>query len=154
MAQKVYDFEDSIARTVSWDRATRRNRDLTYTALTPAEMGEMDHGFPLTAMLEKMGFGETDRFIVSDMPPSNERAAELGLDEATLAKIGGGTPAMTTLLTQTPIAVLQAWTVKEMLENNAAILPKRFDEADFAFYGTLLQGTPEQRPRCGTRRMH
>ena len=147
MAQKVYDFEDSIARTVSWDRATRRNRDLTYTALTPAEIDGLDNGFPLAAMLDKMGFGETDRFIVSDMPPSDERAAELGLDEATLAKIGGGTPAMTTLLTQTPIAVLQAWTAKEMLENNAAILPKRFDEADFAFYGTLLQGTPEQRPR-------
>ncbi len=147
MAQKIYDFEDSIARKVSWDRATRRNRDLTYTALTPAELGELGNGFPLMAMVRESGFGDTDRFVVSDMPPSAERAKELGLDEATLAKIGGGTPAMTTLLMTTPVEVLQAWTVKEMLENNAAILPKRFDEADFAFYGTLLQGTPEQRPR-------
>ena len=147
MAQKVYDFEDTIARTVSWDRATRRNRDLTYTALTHAQMDELANGFPLETMLQKMGLGQTDRFIVSDMPPSAERAAELGLDEATLAKIGGGTPAMTTLIMKTPVDVLQAWTTKEMLENNAAILPKRFDDADFAFYGTLLQGTPEQRPR-------
>ncbi len=147
IAQKVYDFEDSIARKVSWDRATRRNRDLTYTALSPAELGDFAHGFPLMAMVRESGFGETDKFIVSDLPPSAERARELGLDEETLAKIGGGTPAMTTLLMTTPLEVLQAWTVKEMLENNASILPKRFDEADFAFYGTLLQGTPEQRPR-------
>ena len=110
-------------------------------------MDELANGFPLETMLQKMGLGQTDRFIVSDMPPSAERAAELGLDEATLAKIGGGTPAMTTLIMNTPVDVLQAWTTKEMLENNAAILPKRFDDADFAFYGTLLQGTPEQRPR-------
>jgi putative endopeptidase len=132
---------------VSWDRATRRNRDLTYTALTHAQVDELANGFPLETMLQKMGLGQTDSFIVSDMPPSAERAAELGLDEATLAKIGGGTPAMTTLIMNTPVDVLQAWTTKEMLENNAAILPKRFDDADFAFYGTLLQGTPEQRPR-------
>ena len=147
MARKIYDFEESIARKVAWDRATRRNRDLTYTALTPAELGELANGFPLIAMVRESGFGDTDRFIVSDMPPSAERAKELELDEASLAKIGGGTPAMTTLLMTTPVEVLQAWTVKEMLENNAAILPKRIDDADFAFYGTLLQGTPEQRPR-------
>lgn len=147
MAQTVYDFEDTIARTVSWDRATSRNRDLTYNALTPVELNELAGDFPLTSALEASGFGETDRFIVGDLPPSDERAAELGLDEETLAKIGGGTPAMFDLLAETPVEVLQAWTLKEFLENNAAVLPTRFDEADFAFYGTVLSGTPEQRPR-------
>ena len=78
---------------------------------------------------------------------STEEAEELGLTEDVLAKIGGGTPAMMRLLVDTPMEVLQAWTVKEFLENNAAILPSRFDEADFAFYGQTLQGTPEQRAR-------
>ena len=51
------------------------------------------------------------------------------------------------LAVNTPVEVLQAWTIKEFLENNASVLPSRFDEADFAFYGKVLQGTPEQRPR-------
>tara|TARA_B100001179_G_scaffold147791_1_gene107209 strand:- start:575 stop:2749 length:2175 start_codon:yes stop_codon:yes gene_type:complete len=147
MARMVYNFEDSIARKVSWDRATRRNRDLTYNALSPDELSGMVEGFPMTTFLSVSGFGETDRFIVGDLPPSAERAAELGLSEDVLAKIGGGTPAMMALLLDTPLEVLQAWTIKEFLENNAAVLPSRFDEADFAFYGQTLSGTPEQRAR-------
>ncbi|MBU0670401.1 MAG: M13 family metallopeptidase, partial [Alphaproteobacteria bacterium] len=147
MAQTVYGFEDRIARTVSWDRAVRRNRDLTYNAVTPAELGEMADGFPVAAMLETSGFDATDRFVIGDLPPTPEEAERLGLAEDVLAKIGGGTPAMMRLLVDTPVEVLQAWTVKEFLENNAAILPSRFDEADFAFFGQTLQGTPEQRAR-------
>ncbi len=147
MAQAVYDFEESIARKVSWDRATSRNRDLTYNALTPDELNALAGGFPLAPAIAASGFSATDRFIVGDIPPSAERAAELGLDEETLAKIGGGTPAMFELLVAAPLEVLQAWTLKEFLKNNASVLPTRFDERAFAFYGTVLSGTPEQRPR-------
>lgn len=147
MAQKVYDFEDSIARKVTWDRATRRNDDLTYNALTPDELYAQSKGFPLAAMMAASGFKNIDRIIVSDLPPSPERAEELGLDAETLAKIGGGMPVAMDLIVNTPIEVLQAWTSKGFLSGNAAVLPKRFDDAQFAFYGTLLNGTPEQRPR-------
>ena len=147
MAQSVYSFEDGIARKVAWDRATRRNRDLTYNAVTPAELGGMVEGFPTVALLTASGFDKTDRFIVGDLPPSAEEASQLGLTEEVLAKIGGGTPAMMELLLETPMDVLQAWTIKEFLESNASVLPTRFDEADFAFYGQTLNGTPEQRAR-------
>ena len=147
MAQRVYDFEDTIARKVAWDRTVSRNRDLTYTAVTPEELQGLSATFPVAAMLAATGFDRTDRFVVSDMPPSAERAAELGLDQDTLAKIGGGTPAMFDLVADTPIEVLQAWTVKNFLSGNAAILPKRFDDANFAFYGTTLRGVPQQRER-------
>ena len=147
MAQSVYDFEDSIARKVSWDRATRRNRDLTYNALTPTELGALSNAFPLAAFLEASGIAGTDRYIVGDLPPSAKEAEELGLTPETLEKIGGGTPAMIALIVDTPMEVLQAWTIKEFLEGNASVLPSRFDEADFAFYGQTLQGTPEQRAR-------
>ena len=146
-AQKVYDFEDQIARTVSWDRATRRNRDLTYNAVTPAELVDMSGEFPLDALIDASGFGETDKFVVYDLPPTETEAAELGLSEETLAKIGGGTPAMMALLADTPVEVLQAWTVKEFLSGNAAVLPSAIDQAHFDFYGTTLTGTPEQRAR-------
>lgn len=147
MAAKVYAFEDQIARTVSWDRATRRNRDLTYNALTPAQLAALDPAFPVAAMLKANGFDKTDRFIVGDLPPTDARVAELKIDAATRAKIGGGTPAMLALLRATPVEVLQAWTVKNFLNGNAAVLPSAIDKASFAFYGTTLSGTPEQRPR-------
>ncbi|MDG5747902.1 M13 family metallopeptidase [Qipengyuania sp. XHP0207] len=147
MAQKVYDLEDSFARKVAWDRTVRRNRDLTYTALTPAELQGLSDNFPVAAMLVSTGFDKTDRFIVGDIPPTAERIAELGLDEATVQKIGGGTPAMFDLIAETDMEVLRAWTLKNFLSNNASILPKRFDDANFAFYGTTLRGVPEQRDR-------
>ncbi|MCB2083757.1 MAG: M13 family metallopeptidase [Sphingomonadaceae bacterium] len=147
MAQSVYDFEDRVARTVSWDRATRRNRDLTYNAVTPDELGELAGSFPLATMLATSGFADTDRFVVFDMPPSAARASELELSEETLGKIGSGTPGMFQLVQETPLEVLQAWTVKEFLESNASVLPTRFDEADFAFFGKTLRDQSEQRPR-------
>jgi putative endopeptidase len=98
-------------------------------------------------MIEAMGLSQSPTFVVSMMPPTDEEIEELGLNAETLAKIGTGLPGMFEVLGQTPVATLQAWTVKEMLSDNADILPTRFDEATFAFYGKTLRGTPEQRPR-------
>jgi putative endopeptidase len=147
MAQQVYALEDQIARTVAWDRATRRNRDLTYNALTPAQLAALDPAFPIGGFIEASGFGKTDRFIVGDLPPSEARLTELRIDPPTRAKIGGGTPAMLKLLRQTPVEVLQAWTIKSFIEGNAPVLSTALDKAVFAFRGTVLNGTPEQRPR-------
>ena len=49
------------------------------------------------------------------------------------------------LLNDTPLATLQAWSIKEFLSDHASVLPSRFDEANFALYGKLLQGTPISR---------
>ena len=147
MAQQVYDLEDSFARKVAWDRTVSRNRDLTYNALTSEEVEGLSDAFPIAAMINAMGLADNDRYIVGDIPPSAERIAELELTEETVAKIGGGTPAMLELLAETDMEVLRAWTLKNFLSSNAAILPTRFDEANFAFYGTALRGVPEQRDR-------
>ena len=79
MAQQVYGFEDAVARTVSWDRTVRRNRDLTYNAMTPEQMHEMGGDFPTGEFLAAAGFDATDRFVVRDIPPTEERVKELGL---------------------------------------------------------------------------
>lgn len=146
-AAAVFGFEDDIARTISWDRAASRNLDLIYNAFTPGELGELVGDFPVETMIEASGFGETDRFIVTNIRPSDEKAKELGLDEEFMAKIGKGFTGMTDLLQATPLETLKAWTIKEFLDNNAGVLPSDIDEADFAFYGQTLRGTPEQRAR-------
>ena len=147
MADAVYAFEDSIARNIAWDRTVRRNRDLTYNLLTADELAAIGGKVPVIAMLTATGIENSPGFVVSLMPPTDEEIAELKLDEATLAKIGSGLPGMFALLGETPVDTLKAWMAKEFLSGNAAVLPKRFDDASFEFFGKTLRGTPEQRPR-------
>ena len=146
-AEAVYAFEERIARDVAWDRAVRRNRDLTYNRVSAEEMAAMGGKVPALDMLAAIGLDKSPTYVVSLMPPTAEEIDALGLDEATLAKIGSGLPGMFALLGETPVATLQAWMIKEMLSDNAAVLPSRFDQASFEFYGKTLRGTPEQRPR-------
>lgn len=147
MAETVYAFEDTIARKVAWDRAVRRNRDLTYNLLTADELSAIGGKVPVTAMLTAIGIEKSPGFVVSLMPPTPEEITKFKLDEATQAKIGTGLPGMFALLGETPVETLQAWMIKEFLSGNAAVLPARFDAANFEFFGKTLRGTPEQRPR-------
>ncbi|QUL37106.1 M13 family metallopeptidase [Erythrobacter sp. JK5] len=146
-AQAVYALEDRIARTIAWDRSVRRNRDLTYNAVSAEELRAMAGEFPVAAMLARIGLDASPIFVIGEMPPTEEEIAELGLTEETLAKIGKGMPGMLELLNGTPLATLQAWSIKEFLSDRSHLLPSKYDEAQFEFYGKLLQGTPEQRPR-------
>lgn len=146
-ASAVYNFENRIASDISWDRAVRRNRDLSYTSFSAEELVALAGDFPVATMLQETGMDASEKFVLTQVPPSAERAKELGLDEATLAKIGKGTPGMFALLAETDVATLQAWTAARFLSGNSGVLPTRFDEADFAFYGRTLRGQPEQRER-------
>lgn len=146
-AVAVYAFEDQIAREVSWARDVQRNRDLTYNALTADELSKMAGDLPFAAMIETLGWAKSPIFVVSAIPPSDERAKELGLTPEVLAKIGKGLPGMLELINETPLATLQAWTIKSFLSSHADVLPSRFDDARFDFFSRTLQGVPEQRPR-------
>jgi putative endopeptidase len=146
-AESVYAFEETIAREIAWDRTARRNRDLTYNLLSAADLAAISGKVPVAAMLAQIGVEKSPGFIVSLMPPTPEEIAANKLDAAALAKIGTGLPGMFDLLGKTAPATLQAWMAKEFLSAHAAVLPKRFDDARFAFYGQTIQGTPEQRPR-------
>jgi len=146
-AAAVYEMEETIARDVSSDHAAARDVRLIYNPFTPAELRELAGDFPISTMIEAAGFGETDRLIVTNLRPSQEKAEALGLTPEVMAKLGSGFTGMLGLLQGTPLDTLKAWTIKEFLSNNAAILPTRFDQANFAFYGQTLRGTPEQRER-------
>ena len=51
------------------------------------------------------------------------------------------------LLTASPLVDWRAYLLWHLLNNAAPYLSDTFDDAHFAFYGTVLTGTPEQRPR-------
>jgi len=145
-AARVFDFEHKVAE-LEWARQALRNRDLTYNKLSRAELMALAPAFPLEAVLTSAQLGHAQEFVVSQLPPTQEEIAQLGLTPEYLAGIGGGLPAMMTLLTETPLDTVKAYMAARFLIDHAPVLPRAIDDAQFAFYGTFLSGQPEQRPR-------
>ena len=146
MAAKVYDFERKIAVT-DWDRAVSRNPLLTTNRVMRTDLVALGGAFPVAPLLEGTGLGQVDSVIVTEIPPSSEKIAKLGLTPADLAKLGGGYPAFIKLLGEEDIGTMQAWAVAHFLSDNASVLPSEIDAARFDFYGKTLQGKERDRQR-------
>jgi predicted metalloendopeptidase len=56
-------------------------------------------------------------------------------------------PKLSALVASEPIQNWKDWLAFHTLNQRANVLPKAFRDAHFAFYGTTLSGTPQQRPR-------
>ena len=145
-ADAVYAFEHAVAE-LEWDRTALRNRDITYNKLTRSELLALAPEFPTAQLIEAAGFAGQAVFLAPQIPPTRAEATELGLTDEMLEGIGGGTPAMMKLLTETPLATLKAFMAARFLDAHAAVLPSEIDEASFDFHGRFLQGQQEQRPR-------
>ena len=146
MAEQVYAFEHNVAE-LEWARQALRNRDITYNKLSRAEVVALAPEFPLETVLQSATFADTQHFLVAQLPPTQEEIAQYELSPEYVSGIGGGLPAMMKLLAETPLNTLKAYMTVRFLANHAPVLPSAIDEAQFAFYGTFLNGQPEQRPR-------
>jgi putative endopeptidase len=145
-AQSVFDLETAMARE-SWDRALGRNRDLTYNKLTLAELEALAPAGMMRKFLNDVGAGTATEVIVPQMPPTAEELAAAKFTPEMTAKLGGGLPATVKLITAMPIATWKAYLAAHFLSDFASVLPKDLDDAQFAFYGTLLGGQQVQRVR-------
>jgi len=94
--------------------------------MTKAELKDYAKGFPWDAMLETSGLASENTFIL------RQNDAIQGL-----AKTFG----------ETDLDVLRDYMSANYLGSMAAYLPSEVDDARFAFYGTALRGTTEQRKR-------
>jgi putative endopeptidase len=56
-------------------------------------------------------------------------------------------PKLSALVASEPLQNWKDWLTFHTLNSQANVLAKPFRDANFAFYGTQLQGTPQQRPR-------
>ena len=56
-------------------------------------------------------------------------------------------PKLAALVGSEPLQNWKDWLAFHQLSSQANVLPKAFRDANFAFYGTTLAGTPQQRPR-------
>ena len=124
-AQRIFDLEMKIARA----HAPREEaEDIT----RPGELwarGEFAQQAP--------GI-EWDAFFV---------AAELGRQDRLLAYHPGAIRGLSALVASEPVEAWRDWLTFHQINANAAVLPSAIDDASFAFFGTTLSGTPQQRSR-------
>ena len=124
-ADAIMAFETALAEG-HWSRVKQRNRDLVYNKMSLSELEDMAPGIDWSAMMNAVGLGDQDTLIV------REKSAIVNA-----AKV----------FADTPVEVLKDYLTVSLMNGHAAYLPKRIDEASFQFYGKLLRGQQEQRPR-------
>ena len=74
-------------------------------------------------------------------------AAQLGNVQKFDAYHFAAIPRLAALVGSEPLQNWKDWLAFHQLNQQANVLPKPFRDASFAFYGTTLAGTPQQRPR-------
>ena len=135
-ADRVMALETEIAK-VQWTRADRRDADKIYNPMLVADLRKLAPEFPWDTFLKETGIPLTT--------PSGARyviVAEKSAFEP-LAKV----------FTATPIATWRDYLTVHYLHSMSAYLPKKFDDLDFALFGTVLTGRTQQLDRP-TRGVH
>ena len=123
-AQAILDFETKIAE-VHWTRAESRDALKTYNKLSLADVRRLAPGFDFPAYIKDDGANVSS--VIVAQPSAFEGISRL--------------------LGSTALPVLRDQLLVRSLDAYAGYLPQKFDRENFAFYGTVLQGTPEQEPR-------
>ena len=117
-------FETEIAK-VSWTRVDSRDATKTYNKMTVADLARRAPGFDFVAYFK--GLGTPVPTVIVAQPSAITGIAKL--------------------VSTAPIGVLKDQLILRSLDGYADVLPKAFDAEQFAFYGTVLGGTPEQEAR-------
>ena len=123
-AAAIVAFETQIARA-HWTRIESRDANKTYNKMTVADLQRRAPGFDFATYFRGLGANTTDVIVA-------QPTAFTGM-----AKVIGAAP----------LAVLKDQLLVRSLDGFAGVLPKAFDQESFAFYGTVLSGTPQQEER-------
>jgi putative endopeptidase len=123
-AQAILDLETKIAQ-VHWTRTDSRDATKTYNKMSLVELSKLAPGFDFRTLFNDIGTN-VDSVIVAQ--PSAVKG-------------------IASLLARTPLPVLKDQLLVRSLDGYSAYLPQAFDKESFAFYGTVLSGTPEQEAR-------
>ena len=125
-AAGVLALETALA-TIQWTKVENRDPIKAYNKVGTAQLDQIAPGFDWTAFLTDAHIaGKVDYVIVSQ--PSYFKS-------------------MAGLLKSTPLPVWKTYFRWHLLHASAPYLSKAFVDENFAFYGTALRGTPENRAR-------
>jgi putative endopeptidase len=131
-AAAVYALEVEIAK-LHWPAADRRDADKTYNPMTFAQLEAYAPGFPWQSFFAAEG--------LSSKSPHGDRTV--------IVRENTAFPGLAKLFAATPIPVWRDWLTLHYLHAMSPYLPKRFDAADFDFYGKTLANQAQQLDRAG-----
>jgi putative endopeptidase len=135
-AAKIFAVETEIAKA-SWARADRRDEDKVYNPMSYGDLKKLAPQFAWDAF-----------FKAADIPTTGPKGAR-----QVIVAEKSAFPELAKIFAKTPVSVWRDYLAVHYLHVYAAYLPKKFDDTDFAFYGTVLGGKTEQLERQ-TRGLH
>jgi len=125
-AQTILTLETALAK-IQWTKVELRDPVKAYNKIATADLNALTPGFDFQAYLNAMGVSGKIRSVIVGQP-----------DYLTgFAKV----------LQDLPLESWKTYFKWHALSSNASLLPANFADERFAFYGTALQGVPEQKPR-------
>lgn len=124
-AQAVLAFETQIAQR-HWPVADRRERERVYNLMSRDQLRALAPDFPWDARFDGAGLGSTQQVVVAEL------SAMAPLAQLCLA---------------TPVSTWKSYITWHFVRARAGVLPRALDDANFAFYGRILSGQPQQRER-------
>ena len=125
-AEEILALETELARA-QWTKVDNRDPVKTYNKLAASNLDVLARHFDWKAYLTAAGVeGKVDSVIVNQPSFVQEFDA---------------------ILERTPLPVWKAYFKWQLLSSAAPYLSKVFVDAQFAFYGTVLRGTPQILPR-------
>ncbi|GAA0532083.1 putative metalloendopeptidase [Rhizomicrobium palustre] len=128
-AEKVLALETAIAK-VRWELKDQRDADKMYHPMSFAALKKSAPQFPWDSFFSEGGI------------PLNGGERQIIVGESTAI------PVLAKLFAKTPVAVWRDYLTVHYLHSYASYLPKKFDDADFAFFGTALSGRTQQNDRA------
>ncbi|HET9638797.1 MAG TPA: M13-type metalloendopeptidase [Allosphingosinicella sp.] len=123
-ARAIMAFETDVAKA-HWTRVDSRDATKTYNKMTLAALAKSAPGFDFAAYARGVGAGAGDLIVAQ---PSALKG-------------------IAAVVARAPLQVLKDQLLVRSLDTYSEYLPAKFDKEAFAFYGTMLSGTPEQEPR-------
>jgi putative endopeptidase len=136
-ADRVLAVETEIAK-VSWNRADRRDEDKVYNPMPASALKTLAPDFAWDAFLSE-----------GNIPLTRPDGSQRYVIVAEKSAFGP----LATIFKNTPVSTWSDYLVVHYLHTFSPYLPKRFDDLDFSFYGTVLSGRTQQLDRK-TRAMH
>jgi putative endopeptidase len=124
-AADIVAFETHLAKA-QWSKIDNRDSIKTYNKMSCCELAKLAPQFDWNLYFATIGVRNIKQVIVSQ--PSYFTA---------MAKIVDGEP----------LATWRVWLKWQVIRSYASLLNKEIADADFAFYGTVLHGIPQNRPR-------
>jgi putative endopeptidase len=124
-AARVMAVETRLAKH-HWDRVRNQDRTLTYNKKDSKALNELSPGLDWETYFADLGARGIDEVIVRQ--PDFLTALSKELQE-------------------TPLADWKLWLKWQVLHETAPLLSKPFVDENFAFFGRVLTGAPENRPR-------